>query len=247
MKRITLLLAAGVLAVTAIALFGYRPISSERGHRIQAAAPNNRLPRIRRAINRAHVLHESAAEVNCPIGEPLSPVSLEDAAKFTTILTGQVTASVTSIDPSEEVVFTWFKVRTSELLSRTKPRMESAAPAIPRELLPLAENEFVLRDIGGAAVKEGVTVTYCKALPLALNSQYVLFVNLGTDENNYGVVGKRVLVGTVDMFLPGILLIQRDGRLTKFAESGVWSDIVGKCGGTLKGLRACLKSNGNGQ
>jgi len=82
---------------------------------------------------------------------------------------------------SSDSIVTWFKLKTMEVVSNTSnpefSESEEDGGSIPKQLYPIAEDEFVIAQYGGTLVIDRVKLTKTPEYPpFQPNKQYLLFI-----------------------------------------------------------------------
>jgi hypothetical protein len=78
----------------------------------------------------------------------------------------------------EEIV-TWYKFKTVEVLSKTSEAMLTEENSVlpPEQLLPIADDEFVIAEYGGSLVMNGIKlVKPFEYPPFEISKQYLMFI-----------------------------------------------------------------------
>src|SRR4029077_9764796 len=129
--------------------------------------------------------------------EVAQPESLNDALAHTTLVLAKFLGRATTHD--DDFVVTWRKYQILEKFSSppivSQGSDEPFTTYVPTSLLPIAQNEFVMAEIGGTDIVEGVTITMRnsenRTLPEA--KPLLMFLQLASSGTigalNYGSIG----------------------------------------------------------
>jgi hypothetical protein len=99
-----------------------------------------------------------------PVGEYEDVENIASAIKRSDVILAAPIESFSYLVSGTTIV-TWYKFRISERIARRKASKCCDIPAtIPKELLPLGEDEILIPIVGGKLVIEGVTVNQSSAL-----------------------------------------------------------------------------------
>ena len=147
----------------------------------QSGDPPKADGRLRQAVLEAKA--NSLTQIRIPPPASL-PTGVDDidtvAADYTVIVARPVQTIVSTVD-SESIV-TWYKVKAEETVIRQANVSADRLPElkIPPELLPLAANEFVMREAGGAVTIDGITVDEPRPINLGFipGQRFLLFLDL---------------------------------------------------------------------
>jgi hypothetical protein len=145
----------------------------------------------------AEKLGETSISIPAPNFEVAQPESLNDALAHTTLVLARFLAQATTHD--DDFVVTWRKYRILEKFSSppivSQDSDEPFTTYVPASLLPISQSEFVMAEIGGTAVIDGVTITMRnsenRALPEAKPVlMFLQFASSGAIAAlNYGTIG----------------------------------------------------------
>jgi hypothetical protein len=122
-----------------------------------ARVKDNKLP-LEARIATAKDIGVDEISLSLPIGEYEPAKNVDDAIKRSDVITAQPIESFSELVSGTTIV-TWYKFRVLERIARrTMPPCCDTPATIPKELLPLSENELLIPIVGGKLVIEGVTV-----------------------------------------------------------------------------------------
>jgi hypothetical protein len=162
--------------------------------------------------------------------------SLDVALEDTSLVLAKVLTS--EADRDDHDVFTWRKYRVLEKLSFQRGVYERPLPEdLPADMLPIGPDEFVMAEMGGTIVIDGVTVTMHAggSHPRPDNLPHLMFVLLVTPGPlalpNYGPIG-AFWVDDSDKIHAEV-----DSDLNKLG-----AELLERTGGDLSGVRTlCIR------
>ena len=139
------------------------------------------------------------------LGMPASPEALHRTLHGYTVVVVQLTERK-SYMPDEGVIRTWNKFRVVETLHRAPPRPSYVTrPEVPREFLPLGEDEIVVHSEGGTVDLDGVEVTQHDASLPTFRKAHKYLLALSLDPSTR--------VGEIEMGPHSLLPLNPDGTL----------------------------------
>jgi hypothetical protein len=110
-----------------------------------------------RVANKARHDGKSSIDISAPDELWAEPEPLDEALSHTTVVIATEVAS--DVGNDREDIVTWHKYKLFEKLSsQSFIRNEPLPQETPSSLLPLAEGEFLVPEIGGTANIEGITI-----------------------------------------------------------------------------------------
>lgn len=159
MKTLIVLTIAFVSSLAGITLsvFKGQQANGQENARKLARMKDNKLP-LEDRIGAAKDIGASEISLSLPIAEYEYAENVDDAIKRSDVITAQPIESFSELVSGTTIV-TWYKFRILERIARrTMPPCCDIPAIIPKELLPLSENELLIPIVGGKLVIEGVTV-----------------------------------------------------------------------------------------
>ena len=197
--------------------------------------------RLRQAVLEAKA--KSLTHIRIPPPASL-PTGVDDidtvAADYSVFVARPVRAVVSTVD-SESIV-TWYKLKIEETVLRQANVSADPLPElkIPAELLPLAANEFVMREAGGAVAIDGITVDEPRPINLGFTpgQRYLLFLYLEAG----GTFAALAALGD------GVFLVTPGGTLHPLArpDRPLVRDVETRFSNRLDFLRPYLRLHGPG-
>jgi hypothetical protein len=145
--RVTFVWLAKVTAVVAVSVFAFSQTQME---------PSRDQGNLARHVWQARKSGETSAVVPYPIVEYAELEPLNDAVSHTSLTLAQLVASETTHDKND--IVTWRKYRALEEWSWQPHMRPEVFPdnLVPAALLPVAEDEFLIEDIGGRVEIDGI-------------------------------------------------------------------------------------------
>ncbi len=131
----------------------------------------------------------------------------------------------------ENVIGSWHKFKIVETLAQAPPLPAYASRTIPQELLPIAEDEFVVHREGGTVTVNGVEVTQNDSSipPFQASPRYMLLLSLDPTTR----------IGELPLGPHGILPINPDNSLDARREGHPLQQVVrNRHSGSIERLRA---------
>jgi hypothetical protein len=140
--------------------------------------------RIKGAVENARRSHLTSISIPLPLMQQQSISSLDEELRSRYAIMVQPVARVSTLSPDGNSIFSWYKLRTIRKLSHaTLDKHEDEAvlvkhlPDLPRQLLPVAQDEVIVSFVGGQLTIDGVQVTYGSSkADLELHKTYLIFV-----------------------------------------------------------------------
>jgi hypothetical protein len=195
--------------------------------------------RVRSAVEKAHKEGKTFVHVGDSETCWMTARDLAEAARSSTVIKGTVTALATSVDPTENVVFTWYKIHVDQFLAGTAPDRKGISRVVPHGLLPITNEDVIVRDIGGTIKVDGVTVQQ-PLRQLDIHKKYLLFVQFVFDDS---FPDAKAVIGSLNFGPAGKFSIDESGDLSPWKHSFWGDEIMQSCAGTIGGLSECLKKN----
>ncbi len=144
--------------------------------------------------------------------------SLSEALAGYTLIVAEPMISVTEPDPTQTRLWTWRKFRIVQNLSDNElPPANTPIDAAPKQLLPVAENELLIREGGGTLALDGVTVEQPLEFDVDFKprSKFLLFVSFEAT-----APGSQVTrLAGIPMGPAGVFLIDGAGKISPVVQS----------------------------
>ena len=200
-----------------------------------------------------HASHQAQAQgltsigISTPVPYFLAVNSIDEALQSQAVLVVRVEDQMSVPSPDEDCVWTWYKMRIIHDLSRTQLSENTAPPngilQIPANMLPLKENEVLVRSLGGSVTIEGVTV---KSEHLhggfSRDSTYLLFADLSKLGTTVSLSPSHY--GEITLGPAGIFTIDSENRIhplsARYADSPIAVDLQNRYGDSLDELSDAL-------
>ena len=136
---------------------------------------------------------------------------------------------------------TWYKFKTKEtFVDHPKTRLTySPFPTAPSELLPIAEDEFLIVESNGRMEIDGITVTqHSNGVWYREGQTYLLFIWKDPSK------GTAVRAGTDPL---GVFLVDNDGNLSSYVDKDypLKTDLAKRFNNSTNNLRQVLKKAGS--
>ena len=131
---------------------------------------------------------------------------------------------------------TWYKFKTKEtLVDHPKSRLtDSPFPTAPSELLPIAEDEFLIEETNGRMEIDGVTVTqHSNGAWYREGQTYLLFIWIDPSKRT------AIRAGTDPL---GVFLVDNDGNLSSYMDEDypLKTDLAKRFNNSTNNLRQAL-------
>lgn len=196
------------------------------------SAQTNDIPgRLSRESRRALSSGKTSAQLPPARIEWAEPESLTDALKRCSVVVAKLENSAVGHDADD--IFTWRKYRIIEQLSVQPYVTNDPLPSeIPRSLLPLRPGEFLIPELGGTSVVNGVNISEANPqeayLPKgSVHLMFLIFKASGAIAlPNYGPVGMFSIDNSEHI----------EGSIDS-EQNPFRSEVLRSTGGTLQGLR----------
>ena len=191
---------------------------------------------LRRRAHEAKKLGKTSINVGFPIVEYGEPEPLDTALEHTTLVLAKPLMSEAGHD--DYTIYTWRKYRLLEKISFQRGVYDRPLPRdVPVSMLPIGPDEFVMGEIGGSVVIDGVTVSMQdpESRLLPENDRHLLFVLVVSEGAmamlNYGPIG-AFWVDESDKIHPRV-----DSDLNELG-----AELLQRSGGDLSGVRTlCIR------
>jgi len=192
---------------------------------------------LRRAILEAKARGENTVELSV-IGCGWDIGRLNQALSRDTVVLADLIDKKTYADTYG--LHTWYKFKTKEtLVDHPKSRLAySPFPTAPSELLPIAEDEFLILEGNGRMESDGVTVTqHSNGVWYREGQTYLLFIWKDPSK------GTAIRAGTDPL---GVFLVDDDGNLSSYVDEDypLKTDLAKRFNNSTNNLRQALKKAG---
>ena len=133
---------------------------------------------------------------------------------------------------------TWYKFKIKEtLVDHEPPRLKDYPPfqSAPSDMLPIAENEFVIEESNGRIEIDGVTVIqHSNGVWYSQDKTYLMFVWLDASK-------RTAFRSSTDPL--GVFLVENDGNLTSYVDDDypLKTDLRKRFNNSIDNLREALK------
>ena len=138
----------GGLLIALCILYSQKPARAQAGD----YRPGEGL--LHRYVREAHRTGKTSVKMDYPISQWAQERGLDDALARTTVVVAKLIGSATISTPDE--IYTWRKYSIIEKLSQQSEVPADLCDKIPDSLLPLKPEEFVVSEIGGTIIMDGV-------------------------------------------------------------------------------------------
>lgn len=207
----------------------------------QSLDPPQAAGRLRQAVLEAKA--KSLTQIRIP-PPAILPTGVDDidavAADYSVFVARPVQAVVSTVD--SQSIATWYKLKIEETVLRQANVSADPLPErkIPAEFLPLAANEFVMKEAGGAVAIDGITVDEPRPIDLGImpEKRYLLFLDLEAGGTFAALAALR----------DGVFLVTPDGALHPLArpDRPLVRDVETRFSNRLDFLRPYLRLHGPG-
>lgn len=134
---------------------------------------------------------------------------------------------------------TWYRFKTREILQEhtPPPRFPFSFASAPSDMLPIAEDEFLIQEANGQMEIDGVTVTqYSNGAKYREGQTYLLFLWFDPSKRTAMHTGSDAL---------GVFLVDSNGNLTSYVDESypLKTALAKRFNNSLANMREALKSN----
>ena len=160
---------------------------------------------------------------------------LQDALSKDTVVLAELVGQKTYADTYG--LHTWYRFKVKETLVQHPPPPLDYSPfeSAPSDMLPIAEDEFLVQEANGRIEIDGVTVIqYSNGARYLENQTYLLFLWIDPSKRTAISAGTDAL---------GVFLVDNDGNLTSYVDHSypLKTDLAKRFNNSVNSMRDALK------
>lgn len=233
---LAILLLCAAVAIVATVVMGTGGKFTTRGQKAVHGVSETEVDKNRMTVRRRAQLAKAQGkkELDLPMsaGDYIRVDSIEQAAASRLVVIAKPVRVISKLVHEEDSIGSWYKFKTVETLS--EPSYSYSLGNAPAELLPLAENEFVVYLPGGFLSVEGVYVqSHSPDAPPLLSYTYLLFLEFD----------KATRVARIELGPDSIFTVREDGSVRTLNKNsgGLQQEMRERFNNSIDRVRAGIK------